>query len=179
MRAAELIACIALTALLAGCDYVASRHPVGSAPLALEGGEWKGTWLHDDGPLSVRVVDAERGLLEVAWVEEKDGELALESVDVFLRRHEDWIFASFAGIDEDEPNLVWSRLGREGDRVFLWWPRPEEFKRLVEGGLLPGTVDGDDVLLDRLGAGHLAIIASEEHGVLFARDEPMTFRHLE
>jgi hypothetical protein len=176
MRVAKSAMSAALALALAGCDYVASKHPVGETPLALEESEWEGAWLEGDSPVTVRVVDAKQGLLQAAWVEERDGEFVMDSVDVFLRRFEDWTFASFAGVDQDEPNLLWGRLGRD-DRngLFLWWPRPEAFKRLVEEGRLPGTIDGDDVLLERLEAEHLAIIASEEQGVLFEWDEPMTF----
>jgi len=178
MRVGKLRACSALVVILGGCNHVASTHPVGGAPLRLEEGEWAGSWLHSDGSLVVRVADAEKGLLEVAWAEERDGEFVLESVDVYLRQFEDWTFASFAGVEDEESDLLWSRLGRDREQIFLWWPRPEEFKRLVEAGLLPGTVEDGDVLLERLETEHLAIIASEEHGVLFEWDEPMTFNRL-
>jgi hypothetical protein len=178
MRAVRLATGGALVLLLAGCDYVASKRPVGDEPLPLVESEWSGAWFQGDGPVTVRVVDAEQGHLEVAWVEETGGEFVMETLEVFLRRHQDWVFASFAGVEDDQPHLLWSRLGRDQDRVFLWWPRPAQFKFLVEQGLLPGTIEGDDVLLEKLAAEHLSLIASEEHGVLFQWDDPMTFRRL-
>lgn len=172
---------VALALLLgAGCDYVVSSKPVGESPLVLEESEWKGTWLHGDGPLTVRIAEAQEGRLEVAWIEEKDDALVLESVSAQLRTSGDWIFASFTGIDDelDKEGYLWGRLERDEDRLLLWWPRPERFRRLVEEGLLPGEVDDGDVVLGELGEQHLAIIGSEEHGVLFAWDEPMTFQRL-
>ncbi len=172
-------ACGALVLVLAGCDHVSSKYPVGSSPLAVEEEDWQGTWLHADGAIILRVVDSELGLLEAAWVEEKGGEFVLETVRVHLRQHGGWTFASFAGV-EDLPDFLWSRLEREGRETFLWWPRPDEFQRLVEAGLLPGEVGEDsDVTLDRLGDEQLAILISEEDGVLFDWDEPMTFRRLQ
>ncbi len=178
MKLARLIACAALVIGVLGCDLVASKHPVGGEPLSLDEAEWEGTWMHEDGPMTVRVANAENGLLEVAWVEERGGELVLESIDVYLRGFGDWTFASFAGVEDEKSDLLWSRLGRDQEMVYLWWPRPEEFKLLVEEGLLPGTVEDDDVLLDRLQPEHLAVITSEDHGVLFEWDEPMTFWRL-
>ena len=177
MRAAKLTVFGVLMVVLAGCDLVASRYPVGEA-MSVEESEWEGTWLGGDGALTVRVVDAEKGLLEAAWVEEKDGEFVLEAVGVYLRQFDDWTFASFSGVEDEEPDLLWSRLGRDQDQLFLWWPRPEEFERLVKAGLLPGKMEDGDVLLDRLEAEHLALIVSEENGVLFAWDEQMTFHRL-
>lgn len=178
MTVGKLTACSALVMILAGCDYVSSVHPVGDAPLTVDEAEWEGTWLHADGPLTVRVADGQQGLLEVAWVEEEDGAFVLESIDVHLRQFGDWTFASFSGV-EDAPDLLWSRLVRDEEQVFLWWPRPEEFKRLVEAGLLPGKIEDDNVELAQLEAEHLAIIVSEEHGMLFEWDDPMTFNRLE
>lgn len=176
MTVAKLAVCCALAVTLAGCDLVSSTHPVGR-PLGVEPADWEGTWVHGNGALTVRVADAERGLLEVAWVEEKEGAFVLETVDAHLGRFEDWTFASFAGVEETA-DFLWSRLARDGQELILWWPRPEELRRLVEEGQLPGKVENGDVRLGRLEADHLAILVSEEHGMLFDWDEPMTFRRL-
>ncbi len=178
MSVIRLIACALLVVVLAGCAVVASKQPVGETPLSLDDSDWEGTWLTEDGTLTVRVVDAEQGLLQVAWVEQQGGEFVLETIDVMLRQYRDWTFASFAGVEEGQSDLLWSRLDRNERQLFLWAPRPEEFKRLVEEGLLPGAVTGDDVLLERLDADHLAILVSEEHGVLFDWDEPMALHRL-
>jgi hypothetical protein len=183
MRVGRLTACTVLVVILAGCDIVASTEPVGGEPLRVEESEWKGTWLQSDGPLTVRVVDPEQGRLEVGWIEERDGSLVLETVDAQLRKTEDWIIASFTGVDDDlvegDDRYLWGRLVRDGDEVFLWWPRPAEFRRLVETGLLPGEIEDGDVVLAGLEAGHLAIIVSEDHGMLFEWDEPMAFHRLQ
>ena len=175
MRTARIAVGAALALGLVGCDLAISKHPLGS-PLAIEESEWEGTWLHGDGALTVRVLDAENGLLEVAWIEEEE-ELVLETVEVHLGGFEDWTFASFAGV-EDVSGFLWSRLGREGDEVILWWPRAEALARLVEAGLLPGAVEEGDVTLERLEAEHLAILVSEDRGVLYDWDAPMVFRRL-
>jgi hypothetical protein len=175
--------CCALVVILGGCDYVASTKPVGGAPLQVEESEWEGTWIHDDGPLTVRVVDAKQGRLEVGWIEEKEGRLVLETLDAHLRESSDWIIASFQGIDDDlveeGGRYLWGRLVRDRDELFLWWPRPAEFRRLVEAGLLPGRIEDGDVVLDGLEAEHLSLIVSEDQGMLFEWDEPMAFRRFQ
>jgi hypothetical protein len=179
MRALKLGLCGALVVILAGCDSVWSPIPLGEAPLQLEESEWKGTWLHADGALTVRVVDAGQGRIEVGSVEEKKGSLVLETVEIHLRKAGEWIIASFADVEDEAeggaPRYLWGRLERDGEQVFLWWPRPAEFRRLVEAGLLPGNVEGGDVILGTLEDEHLAVILSEEHGILFEWDAPMAF----
>ena len=179
MRITKPVVCGALALALAGCDYVSSEHPVGTEPVIVAEEDWNGTWLHADGTITLRVVDSAQGLLEAAWVDEDEGRFVLETVRIHLRQHGGWTFASFAGV-EDFPDHLWSRLGIDGRQVFLWWPRTEEFARLVADGLLPGEVDEDgDVTLERLADEQLAIVVSEEHGALFEWDEPMVFRRHE
>lgn len=177
MRVRSLAACGALLVLLAGCDHVASTHPVGETPLPLEESDWQGVWVQTGGSLTVRIVDAEKGVLEAGWVEEKDDTFVLETVTGHLRTYQDWTFASFTGV-EDAPGFLWCRLELEDGQMILWWPRPGDLARLVEQGLLPGRVEDGDVMLERLGPEHLAILVGEEHGVLFQWDEPMVFRRL-
>ncbi len=152
---------------------------MGRDPVQLEASEWAGTWLHEEGAFAVRVADGQSGRLQVAWIEEEDGGLEMKSLDAHLRRFEDWLFVSFPGEEDDRPEgteYLWMRLVRDGELVHMWWPRPEAFRRLVEEGALPGKVEDGDVFLGQLGADHLALIVSEERGVLFAWGEPMVFQ---
>jgi hypothetical protein len=174
MNAKTSFVVLALVAVMAGCNYVATEQPIGKS-LEVEAAEWEGVWLNDDGSLTIRVADAEAGLLEVGWVEDKPDGFVLETIEVHLGRVGGRTFASFSGI-EDTVDYPWSLLGREQDEVYLWWPRAERFQGLVEEGLLPGKVEDGDVMLGPLTAEHLALLVSEEHGMLYAWDEPMVFR---
>jgi hypothetical protein len=162
-----------------GCDPVRSDALVGSQPLALDAGEWDGTWLGDDGdPIRFRVVDSAKGVLRMSGIEIEEGERRWKHSYLYLRTvpgHEDWVFVSVADErSEDEPrSYYWARVKRKGEFLLVWPPDSAKFVALVEEGILPGEIDGDrDVRLGELDDEHLAFIAGGESGVLFEWDDP-------
>ncbi len=182
----------ALLSFLAACDVVLSTHPVGLEPVAIEAEEWQGTWVSGEGAFTVTVPEGVAGRVELAWVEEEDGKPVLKTSPVHLRSAGEWIFGSLQN-DDDDPGagrpgsgqpenvrFLWGRLAKDEGQILFWLPRVEKFQQLVEGGVLPGTVEeGGDVVLGQLEASHLALIASEERGVLFEWEAPMIFRRLD
>ncbi len=201
MTHSRILAAAALLPLFAACDVVLSTDPVGREPMAIEAEEWQGTWTADDGAFTVSVPEGDPGRVELAWIEEEDGRPVLKTTPVHLRSAGEWVFASLANEEESgsgppgsgppgsgqpesgrpqEVRYLWGRLAKDGDRILFWLPRAEKFQQLVEEGVLPGTVEeGGDVVLGKLEARHLALIASEERGVLFEWEAPMILRRLD
>jgi len=163
----NLLTLVFIAFLLSGCNTVTSTHPVGQTPLEIKPEEWEQTWVHTDGAITLEVLDGEKGLLRVAWIEEEQ----LKSGDIYLHSSGDWFFASF----KEDQAYLWFRIVKEENQILFWIPSFEKFKSLVEEGVLPGEIKNSNVLLGELGPQHLDIIKSEEHGVLFHWDEPLVF----
>jgi len=73
-----------------------------------------GTWLHQDHPVVIRVADPQQGQIEVAWVEEKQGALRLESYPIALRESGDWTSAtSWRRINRAATTGPWSVKSRD------------------------------------------------------------------
>ncbi len=179
MKTLRIAAAAALLPLLAACDLVLSTHPVGLEPLAIEAEEWEGTWTSDDGAFTVTVPEGTPGRVELAWIEEENGKPVLKTSPVHLRAADEWTFGSLPNDEPENVRYLWGRLAKDGDKVLFWLPRAEKFQQLVEEGVLPGKIEeGGDVVLDKLEATHLALIASEERGVLFEWEAPMILRRL-
>lgn len=180
MTTEKVVAASLLAVLLAGCDYVASVEPVGQRPVRAEPAEWAGTWLNDDGALTVRVVDPGRGHLEVGWIEAKPDGLVMESIEVHLREYRGDGYASVTGLEEQEEldGFLWLRLERESERLLLWLPSAASFRRLVEDGKLPGELKEDGVVLGKLDDAQLALIGADAEGVLFEWREPMVLQRV-
>jgi hypothetical protein len=177
MRLVNLWAVLGL-ACLAGCTTVSSIEPMGERPKPVLEKEWEGTWLHQDQPVLVRVSDPEQGLIEVAWVEEKQGALRLESYRIALRESGDWTFGNVR--ETDQPGRsYWGVLRKEPAQLVLWTPDPERCATLVKGGVIPGTVEaGGDVILERLTPGQTLRTVSGDEGGCLRWTEPVVFFRL-
>jgi hypothetical protein len=164
--------------VLSGCASVSSIEPMGERPKPLLATDWAGTWLHQDHPVAIRVADPQQGLIEVAWVEEKQGALKLESYEIALRESGDWTFGNAR--DSDRPGRsYWGVVRKEEGQILIWTPDPERCAALVKGGIIPGTVDeGGDVILDRLTPQQTLRVVSVDQGSCLRWTEPLVFFRL-
>jgi len=162
--------------LLAACSSVYSTNPVGEKPVQLDSGQWDGNWLGADGVMTIRVKDAEQGILQVAWIEDME----LLQYQVQLLESGDWVFFNLREEDDDD-GYFWGRIKNDGDSIILWDPDIKKFRALVTKGVLPGEVKKtgknmeffSDVILGELTPAHLQVITSGDQGVLFNWDEPL------
>ena len=174
MRLIGMLSVLIVAIALAGCSAVYSTKPMGGAPVSINPEAWQGTWIHKDDVITIEIVDAEKGLLRAAWIED----MKLESFNVHLLAFGDWIFGS-AKDEQKESLFVWGRIKHEDRQLIVWCPSVSKFKAMVQDGVLPGTVDDDgNVTLGELTADHMSIIASDVKDVLFDWDDPYVFVRL-
>lgn len=166
-------------AFLVGCHAVYSTTPVGETPAIVIPDDWEGTWLLKDMAVTVAVLDSEKGMLEVGWVEQKQDRLHFAHYKVQLRKSGEWLFGNVQ--DPEKPKLyVWARVRNEDDQIIVWVPDLDKAKTLIEQGVLPGRVEkaDGDVVLSNPGATELKIIMSAEKGLIFGWAQPRVFRRL-
>jgi hypothetical protein len=157
---------------MGGCATVSSVEPLGQHPKAMTAQDWEGTWIHKEGSISIKVLDKDRGRLQVAWAEEKQGRFELESYTVEMLQAGEWLFGNV----KDKGRYYWALVRKDGGEIIMWPPAVARFRTLVETGVLPGKVDKDgDVLLAKLAPEHLALILSGDKGHCFEWDKPTVF----
>ncbi len=158
-----------------GCSAVVSQRPVGEIPVVLDPEEWEGTWITPDGgPVVIRVEDAEKGYLKLAWIED-DRSRTFKSLRVIILRSAAWDFANIReedGKNETGQNYLFARVKKQKNHILVWLPRAEKFAALVEGKILPGRAVKETVTLGELKPEHVKIIVSEEKGLLFDWENP-------
>lgn len=158
-----------------GCSSVISRRPVGEKAARIVAKEWEGNWVSTDGTLNIKVLDANKAILSVAWLEDDvQGKPAMKTAEVELRESGEWLFANTRE-EEKGRGYVWGRIKNADRQIILWQPDDRVFSQLVRDGVFPGKLDGDEVVLDELNPQHLKIITSGERGVLFSWDKPAVF----
>jgi hypothetical protein len=174
----KLILAGVLLATTCGCNPVFSKRPVGEKPAKIAAKDWEGNWVASDGgSLKVKVIDADKGILKLFWLDDDEkGNPIMKTADVELRESGEWLFASTKAEDKGQTRgYAWGRIKNEERQIVLWLPDDKTFKRLVKDGVFPGKLDGDDVILEELKPQHLKIITSAERGVLFGWDKPVVF----
>ena len=171
---------LALTGLIllttCACSSVISKRPLGERPARIVAKEWEGNWLGPDGPVNVKVVDADKAILSVAWLEDDEqGKPTMKTAQVELQQSGDWLFANTWEEDKGR-GYIWGRIKNEDGHVTVWLPDEKVFKQLMKDGIFPGKTDGDEIVLDELEPQHLKLITSAERGVLFFWDKPLVFQ---
>jgi len=161
-----------------GCAQVDSPVPIGKDPVMLQGSEWNGTWASSEGTVIARVVDAAKGTVEIAWIEEESGEPVMKKKTLYIRQTGDWVFVNIT--DEDKPDrYLWARLKNDDGEAILWIPDVDKIKALVREGKLPGKVDDDrNVQLGTLSEEQTKRLTSDDNGVLYDWENPLVFRRM-
>ena len=157
-----------------GCNSVLSKRPVGDGPARIETKEWEGNWTTSDGAVRLEVLNADKGILRASWIEDaRDGTPAMKSAEIEVRESGGWLIASAR--DEAGRGYLWGRIKNENRQIIVWSPDERLFAKAVKDGVLPGKIEGEDVILDDLKPHHLKVITATESGILFSWDKPSIF----
>ena len=167
--------------VLTGCSAVYSVNPVGEKPLAIEADEWNGTWRGGGDAVSIKVTDGEKGILQMAWIENMEFNL----FQARLLESNTWVFVNFKEKVDDD-GYLWARINKSGNSITMWDPDVDKIRALVTDGTLPGTVKGSDegvagngnVVLGELTAEHLKILTSDDKGILLDWENPIFLQRL-
>lgn len=172
VRLGSFFGLLAVT-LIFGCSAVSSVGPVGERPKELTPDEWDGTWILKNQSITVKVLEPQRGTLQVAWVEEKEGRLELESFQVEIKESDDWMLGNVRE-EEGSSRYYWALMRKDGGQIIVWYPDPSQFAKLVEAGTLRGKVEkGGSVIIEKLAREDLKLVLSGDKGVCFDWKRPM------
>ncbi len=186
---------------LAACESVFVEQPLGDEVVVLDKALWEGQWTNGEAVITTTVMDAEKGILQAAWVERGQDGAKLEMATGFVRKtgdviylnlpnddaeHSDGLKASDASDAEPSKSLAsgrgssgaeyhWARLVLDEHRALMWWPNQERFRAAVKAGNLPGSIKEDkDVVLGELSKEQEQMINSPEANLL-SWTEPLVF----
>ncbi len=171
-RLGSFLALLAV-ALIFGCAAVSSVEPVGERPKELTPSEWDGTWIVKNQSITVKVLEPQKGTIQVAWVEERKGRLELESFQVEIRESDNLMLGNVKE-EEGESRYYWALVRKDEGQIVVWYPDPSQFRKLVEAGTLRGKVEkGGSVVVEKLTREDLKLVFSGDKGVCFDWKQPM------
>lgn len=139
--AAALVFCT-----LIGCSTVSTVNPFGQ-PLATDlSAELTGTWMGAEGnQLQIHCDSSGRLTYALTEWKEDQGAFVLESGDGLLTSIGDRVFFNDIEEQEDEASTYGFLLLRVMDgQLIAWLPNVDEFRSLVEGEILEGTIEEEE-----------------------------------
>lgn len=165
------------------CNPLYATQPVGEKPrnLGAEKDAWEGTWVHGEGAVTLAVTDAERGRIQVAWFEKRQGGLAPSVYDVELRTFDKWTFANVK--DRDSGRYVFARVESKDRQLVVYVPTVAAWTRVLRDKQVPGTLklpasgsgSKTEATLGPLSTSDLAFITASERAYLFLGEPPTAF----
>ncbi|MBM3846600.1 MAG: hypothetical protein FJ405_09990 [Verrucomicrobia bacterium] len=176
--------CLALGILLTGCFPTASLAPLGAKPTKFKEGELGKAYRTTKGdPVQVRVIDSERGELEIVVPEEGKKEAEQPRYRVLVRTQDEAVLYNL--LDPENPTPPRYRIGRllmHDNAILIWWVTEDAVRKLVKEGVLraefPSKGDVDAIVTDGYGA--LAKkLAGPEGWLLLDMEHPLVWVKVE
>ena len=138
---------ISLFLLLGGCSSVTTNNIIGTNPLVLTEEKWNGTWLHGNGTVTFKVLDSEKGLLQLVWLDDKNGKYVANAMTVQIMEGMEWNYLNVIESEERKKHpdsYLWGRVKKERNILYFWYPKVEHFKIAVNENLIKGWTLTDD-----------------------------------
>lgn len=170
---------------LVSCASVVSKKAIGDTPAELKSEDWEGAWMTPDKHVvHLRVKDAAKGVLEAAYIEEKNEKFVMETHELLLRKEGEWLWANMK--EGDEGTYLFGRITEPDDeQILAWWANPPGFADAVRRGRLKGELmknpegkESGSVLLGGLTKADMQAIERGEIKDAFAWDHPLVLMRL-
>lgn len=148
---------IILAVFLTGCVAVISKNQVGDSALKIDAKNWNGVWTCDNDVLVVKTIDATKGILKIAMIQEKDDEFKVMSGKVTLKNlgENKFInipFADFADKEEEKEKyagyFMWAKFERQNDNLIVWIAETDVLKEMIKAGKLKGKIEGHSIIMN-------------------------------
>ncbi len=138
MKTAKIFLLIAALAMLTGCPVV-SKNIVGLEDYKLDAQNIDGTWINEDGAMLIKTLDAEKGIIKIIFLEDKEN---IETAKIKIMKGKAWLYFNMLPEDsEKEPEYLWGRISIEDKRIIFWHTANDPFAEAVKKRKIKGKID--------------------------------------
>lgn len=118
--------------IVAGCSSVTSQYPVGLENYPLTADAWNGTWFSEEAAITIQVTDAEKGIVQLAWIEKNLDKLKFESFTCRIMQGRKWLYGNVLEVADEnkkaEEHYYWGKLKKEENKIIIWHPSVAAFR---------------------------------------------------
>jgi len=138
MKTAKIFLLIAALATVTGCPVV-SKNIVGLEDYTLDAQKIDGTWINEDGAMLIKALDAQKGLIKIIFLEDKED---IEKATIKIMKGKKWLYFNMLPEDSDkEPEYLWGRISIEDNRIIFWHTANDPFAEAVKRRKIKGKID--------------------------------------
>lgn len=176
MNKTILLAVVTFGLFLSGCAVVQSDKAIGEKAVSVNPDGLEGIWIFNGGVVNVAVTDKDKGILEIAWIERKDGKFEMKTSLVIILQQGDTVIANVVD-SKDSGKFSFGRIKINPDEIILWIPDFAKFKTLVLENKLPGKIiEENKIILSNLQPEQMKIITGAKEGCVFSLDNPIVLK---
>jgi hypothetical protein len=137
MKTIKILLLLLLTVVLMGCPVV-SKNMVGLEDYKLDAKKIDGTWINDEGAMLIKVVDADKGILKLVFLEDRD---KIESMKIKIMKGNSWLYFNVLPEKEGtEEEYIWGRFQINDSKLIFWNPSNEAFSKAIEKRKIKGKI---------------------------------------
>ncbi|HDQ03959.1 MAG TPA: hypothetical protein ENN23_05225 [Deltaproteobacteria bacterium] len=138
MKKTKILSLILFAAMLAGCPVV-SKNIVGLEDYTLDAQKIDGTWINEDGAMMIKTLDAEKGMIKIIFLEDKED---IEKATIKIMKGKKWLYFNMLPEESDkEPEYLWGRISIEDNRIIFWHTANDPFAEAVKKRKIKGKID--------------------------------------
>lgn len=178
-------------AVISGCVGVASVNPVGTEAVKLDPAKWDGVW--SDGNESiyfVKVKDAEKGVLHIGYVNEKDGTFEMKTFDANIRSSNKEKFCNIKVSeildgkdlqkcsDKLQNSYYWLLLKNKKENLTIILPNADKIGINAKEGNIKTNMTNDTLLMEGTSEDVTKFIQSYKNGELYIWKNPMVLQRI-
>lgn len=176
----KTILTILCSLILAGCSRVLIKEPFPETVLTEEEREnLQGAWRVEDSVMNIAFTS--NGIPWYAAVQWIDDDFKLEKERLYFSKHNDMLYICMPNDPGKTNGFYFAEYKQEKGKALLWMPNGEFFEKLVEQGILTGSIEKDkyssSIKLDTPAVAILELIATNP--AAFNYKNPVVLEKLE
>jgi hypothetical protein len=138
MKTVKILLLLLLTAVLMGCPVVL-KNIVGLEEYKLDAKKIDGTWINDEGAMLIKTIDADKGILKLVFLEDREN---IEAMKIKIMKGNSWLYFNvLPNKDGKEDEYIWRRFQINENKIIFWYSSNEAFTRAIEKRKIKGRID--------------------------------------
>ena len=156
---------LTISLLVMGCT-IPTKNMVGLQDYKLDTRQIDGTWINSDGALTLKVMEADKGIVRVFILDSKEKP---EILDIKIMKGKTWLYFNLMP-EGNRTEINWGKVKIEENRIIAWHPSNKAFIKAIEEKKLLGTIK-PELITDT--AKNIVDLVESSESIYFQWEDPI------